>query len=66
MLEAIYPTISPRDYFAGLAMQALLAQGDKSVDLTTLARKSVECADAVLDALENPPRELGRKERHHG
>lgn len=51
MLEAI-DSLNPREYFAGLALQGLLASGD-AADASELARRACKCADALIAELEH-------------
>ena len=44
--------LTKREYFAGLAMQGLLAQGTWSSD-EVLCRSSIEAADELLKQLNN-------------
>lgn len=47
--------MSPRAYFAGLAMQGLMADPNEDGDSETIARKSIAVADALIAALEVKP-----------
>jgi hypothetical protein len=49
--------ITPRDHFAGLAMQGYLAGGigDRQIDIEHAAQWSYEVADAMLEAREEKP-----------
>jgi hypothetical protein len=53
MFEEVNPSLNVRDYFAGRAFQALLAKAGESPDFTAVARQAVECADALIHALES-------------
>jgi hypothetical protein len=44
--------LTKREYFAGLAMQGLLASGPHDCDLRGIAYDAVCAADALLKALE--------------
>ncbi|MBL8757513.1 MAG: hypothetical protein JNK35_03675, partial [Phycisphaerae bacterium] len=44
--------MSLRAYFAGLAMQGLMADPNEDGDSETIARKSIAVADALIAALE--------------
>lgn len=46
-----YPGLSKREWFAGLAMQGMLAYGPES-DASYLARNSILYADALIKELE--------------
>ena len=48
--EIIISTISKREYFAGLAMQGVLANGLRKTS-DVFARYAVKCADALLEEL---------------
>jgi hypothetical protein len=53
--EPVAVQLTKREYFAGLAMQGMLANPEPSVsnaDWGTLATSAVEAADALLQALE--------------
>lgn len=47
--------MSLRAYFAGLAMQGLMADPNEDGDSETIARKSIAVADALIAALEVKP-----------
>jgi len=52
--EANYKGLTKREYFAGLAMQGLLASGITRPTPSMFAEKSVELSDALLYELEKP------------
>lgn len=60
-LEGYQPQkgLTKREYFAALAMQALVASGDEGAGdrLVDLPEYAVNIADALIDALNNPKNE---------
>lgn len=61
VMENTLPGLTKREYFAGLAMQALISnssivpriQPDNGKDLQLLSTASVSIADELLEQLEN-------------
>lgn len=47
-----YPGMSLRAYFAGQAMQGLMADPNEDGTVDSIARRSVAAADALIAALE--------------
>lgn len=49
-----YPGLTIRDYFAAMAMQALLSQTPVSESASEIARQSAFFADALITELSKP------------
>lgn len=49
--------LTKREYFAGQAMRAALSKNYTDIDLDVAAKFWVECADKLIEQLENPKAE---------
>jgi hypothetical protein len=58
-LDQISPGLTKREYFAGLAIQGLLANQEIRYDhAAQLVKDAINTADALLEALELPTRAI--------
>lgn len=48
------PGLTKREYFAVMAMQGMLANGEYSMSFDGEAKNAVFCADALIEALNKP------------